>query len=195
MKLVAFRIKNFRSIRDTDWQQLAHDNITCLIGQNESGKTSILEALKAFNDGFLIEDMLRSDLTLPVVSCRLEYEPDELKGLLDMKRLHPEIGKLFSKSDTISIKRKWDEDLSSTLEMGEELDKIFAAEGDQRKQREIKAAKMLEGIKKEYEKASNSLNKVDEELKGIDQKVEARRQRIENPQKGSDDQHFTQQLS
>ncbi len=183
MKLVAFRIKNFRSIQDTDWQQLAHDNITCLIGQNESGKTSILEALKAFNDGFLIEDMLRSDLTLPEVSCRLEYETDELEALLDMKRLHPDIEKLFSKSERISIKRKWNEDLSSTLEMGEELNKIFAAEEDQRKQREIKAAKMLEGIKKEYVKASRSLNQVVEELKGIDEQVEAQRQRINDMKK------------
>ena len=48
MQLVAFRIQNFRSIVDTGWHQLAHDNITSLIGQNESGKTSILEGLKAF---------------------------------------------------------------------------------------------------------------------------------------------------
>ncbi|RLD71124.1 MAG: hypothetical protein DRI98_06045, partial [Bacteroidetes bacterium] len=63
MHLVSFRIQNFRSIVDTGWHTLAHDNITSLIGQNESGKTSILEALKAFHDGGLIEDMLRSDLS------------------------------------------------------------------------------------------------------------------------------------
>ncbi|MCK4747331.1 MAG: AAA family ATPase, partial [Bacteroidales bacterium] len=65
MQLIGFRIQNFRSIVDSGWQQLAHDNITSLIGQNESGKTSILEGLKAFHDGQLIEDMLRSDLSLP----------------------------------------------------------------------------------------------------------------------------------
>ena len=48
MKLTAFRIKNFRSIVDTGWQNLSPDNITCLIGQNESGKTSVLEALEGF---------------------------------------------------------------------------------------------------------------------------------------------------
>lgn len=48
MKLTAFRIENFRSIKDTDWHELASDNITCLIGQNESGKTSVLEGLRAF---------------------------------------------------------------------------------------------------------------------------------------------------
>ena len=50
MQLVAFRVQNFRSIVNTGWHQLAHDNITSLIGQNESGKTSVLEALKAFHD-------------------------------------------------------------------------------------------------------------------------------------------------
>jgi len=45
MKLTAFRIQNFRSIVDTDFQDLSQDNISAIIGQNESGKTSILEAL------------------------------------------------------------------------------------------------------------------------------------------------------
>ena len=51
MKLVAFRIKNFRSIKDTGWHELAYDNITCLIGQNESGKTSVLEGSIGFQFG------------------------------------------------------------------------------------------------------------------------------------------------
>ncbi len=70
MKLKAFRIRNFRSIVDTGWQNISPDNITCLIGQNESGKTSVLEGLKVFYSGVISEDVLRSDLTLPEVSCR-----------------------------------------------------------------------------------------------------------------------------
>ncbi|RPI45798.1 MAG: hypothetical protein EHM46_01340, partial [Bacteroidetes bacterium] len=80
MRLTAFRIRNFRSIVDTGWQELAHDNITSLIGQNESGKTSILEGLKAFHDGHLIEDMLRSDLSLPAVDCRFNYRWEDLEN-------------------------------------------------------------------------------------------------------------------
>lgn len=45
MQLVSFRIKNFRSIVDTGWVRFSPDNITALVGQNESGKTAILEAL------------------------------------------------------------------------------------------------------------------------------------------------------
>ena len=59
MKLTAFRIRNFRSIVDTGWQNLSPDNITCLIGQNESGKTSVLEALKVFHSGIISEDVLQ----------------------------------------------------------------------------------------------------------------------------------------
>ena len=70
MKLSAFRIRNFRSIVDTGWQNLSPDNITCLIGQNESGKTSVLEGLKVFYTGVISEDVLRSDLSLPEISCR-----------------------------------------------------------------------------------------------------------------------------
>ncbi|MFW5331414.1 ATP-dependent nuclease [Hydrogenophaga sp. ZJX-1] len=44
-KIKAFRIKNFRSIVDTKWVQFSPDGITVLVGQNESGKTSILQAL------------------------------------------------------------------------------------------------------------------------------------------------------
>ena len=96
MRLVAFRVQNFRSVVDTGWHQLAHDNITSLIGQNESGKTSILEALKAFHDGSLIEDMLRSDLSLPEVSCRFSFSFTDIENRIDNKRLSPEIRKLIS---------------------------------------------------------------------------------------------------
>ena len=66
-----FRIKNYRSIVDTGWHDLSSDNITALIGQNESGKTSILESLNSFYSGVVTEYILRSDLSLPQVSCSL----------------------------------------------------------------------------------------------------------------------------
>ena len=74
MKLTSFNIQNYRSIVHSGWCYLAHDNITALIGQNESGKTSVLEALHSFYTGLIHEDVLRSDLSLPIVSCRFELE-------------------------------------------------------------------------------------------------------------------------
>lgn len=52
MKLKSFQIKNYKSIIDTGEVTIsANDNITVLAGQNESGKSSILEALNAFETG------------------------------------------------------------------------------------------------------------------------------------------------
>ena len=74
MKLLSFNIQNYRSIIYSGWCNLAHDNITALIGQNESGKTSVLEALNSFYTGNINEDVLRSDLSIPVVSCKFDLE-------------------------------------------------------------------------------------------------------------------------
>ena len=50
MKIKKFRIKNYKSIKSSDWCYLAPD-ITILAGKNESGKTGILEALRDFDSG------------------------------------------------------------------------------------------------------------------------------------------------
>lgn len=77
MILKAFRIRNYRSIIDTGWNNLSPDNVTALIGQNESGKTSVLEGLKSFYDGKISDDILRSDLSMPEVSCTFLLESEE----------------------------------------------------------------------------------------------------------------------
>jgi energy-coupling factor transporter ATP-binding protein EcfA2 len=47
MKLDAVRVANFRSVDDSE--SFTIDNITCLIGKNEAGKTAILHALAGLN--------------------------------------------------------------------------------------------------------------------------------------------------
>ena len=47
MKLIKFRIQNYKSIKDSGWCWLASD-VTTLAGKNESGKSAILEAIKYF---------------------------------------------------------------------------------------------------------------------------------------------------
>ncbi len=49
MKPTAFRIFDFKSITDSHLCELSGDNISVLAGQNESGKTSILTALRDFD--------------------------------------------------------------------------------------------------------------------------------------------------
>lgn len=49
MKIKSFRIKNYRSIKDSGKCYISGDMITILAGKNEAGKTAILEALEDFN--------------------------------------------------------------------------------------------------------------------------------------------------
>ena len=119
MKLTAFRIRNFRSVADTGWQNISLDNITCLIGQNESGKTSVLEGLKVFYTGIISEDVLRSDLSLPEVSCRFNVP----KGWLLEKTDNPgtELKELLSGLTYLELTRSWIPDLSSVVSVSGEI--------------------------------------------------------------------------
>jgi predicted ATP-dependent endonuclease of OLD family len=119
MKLTAFRIKNFRSIVDTGWQNFSPDNITCLIGQNESGKTSVLEGLKVFHTGIISEDVLRSDLSLPEVSCRFIIPEGWLIKVTDNPGT--ELKELLSSLSHIELTRVWIADLSSEIVVSGEI--------------------------------------------------------------------------
>ncbi len=178
MQLVSFRIQNFRSIVDTGWHQLAHDNITSLIGQNESGKTSILEALKAFHDGDLIEDMLRSDLSLPAVTCKFNFQFEDIENRLNKRKLSPEIRKLITTVGTISLTRRWEDDMDSHMEMGDELQAVYTVSLDKLKEREAGVMKNLEHLNQDKATASKNLNKASDELEGTLEKVETVRLRM-----------------
>lgn len=79
MRLLSFRIKHFRSIIDTGWIHFSTDNVTALVGQNESGKTAILEALsKTFSSDDVELDDLRHDDPLPEVSIATQWSEDEI---------------------------------------------------------------------------------------------------------------------
>lgn len=119
MKLKAFRIRNFRSIVDTGWQNISPDNITCLIGQNESGKTSVLEGLKVFYSGIISEDVLRSDLSLPEVSCRFSIPRGWLLKITDNPGT--ELKELFSGLSHVELTRTWIADLSSEINVSGEI--------------------------------------------------------------------------
>jgi energy-coupling factor transporter ATP-binding protein EcfA2 len=59
MQLTAFRVTNFRSVKDSGWIDTA--DITCLIGTNESGKTNLLMPLWKLNPAKEGEIKLLSD--------------------------------------------------------------------------------------------------------------------------------------
>ncbi len=123
MKFTAFRIRNFRSIIDTGWQSISPDNVTCLIGQNESGKTSVLEGLKVFYSGIISEDVLRSDLSLPEVSCRFSVPEGWLLKVTDNPGT--ELRELLSRLTHIELTRTWIADLSSVINVSGEISKYL----------------------------------------------------------------------
>lgn len=185
MKLSAFRIKNFRSIKDTGWHELAFDNITCLIGQNESGKTSVLEGLKAFHDGILIEDMLRSDLSLPKVFCKFNFSFSELEGRIDLKRIHPEILSKLQNLNQLTLFREWESDLTSFVSTGDELNSIYQSEQDKQKERELKIEKQLDKISTETKKALLALENARRENESIENEYLKLKDTISGQRKGS----------
>jgi predicted ATP-binding protein involved in virulence len=79
VKILSFRITNFRSIVDSGWVQFSQDGITVLVGQNESGKTSVLEALhSALNRENITADDMRIEAIDPKVTIKVEVSWQEV---------------------------------------------------------------------------------------------------------------------
>ncbi|MCL0055749.1 ATP-binding protein, partial [Dehalococcoidia bacterium] len=63
MKITRARVNNYKSIDDSSWVEL--EDVTALVGKNESGKTAFLQAIRKINsisgedDGFDIHDYPR----------------------------------------------------------------------------------------------------------------------------------------
>ena len=47
MKLTRARVINYKSIDDSSWVRV--DDVTALVGKNESGKTAFLQAIRKIN--------------------------------------------------------------------------------------------------------------------------------------------------
>jgi predicted ATP-dependent endonuclease of OLD family len=81
MKLKSFRVTNYRSIIDSrDCYLSPNDGITILAGQNESGKSSLLEALKHYRDGSPCPEAYRDEddkKNYPKVQCTYIIEPKD----------------------------------------------------------------------------------------------------------------------
>jgi ABC-type ATPase involved in cell division len=165
MKLTSFRIKNFRSIVDTGWQNLSPDNITCLIGQNESGKTSVLEGLKVFYTGIISEDVLRSDLSFPEVSCRFSVPEGWLLKVTENPGT--ELKELLAGLTYVELTRTWIADLSSIINVRGEISryldsledawKLYLEDVTIRLKDEIKKLSDLESSLANLEKTESSI--------------------------------------
>ncbi|HDZ41507.1 MAG TPA: hypothetical protein ENH59_07515 [Bacteroidetes bacterium] len=170
MRLKAFRIENFRSIVDTGMQTVSPDNITCLIGQNESGKTSILEGLEVFSSGVISEDVLRSDLSLPKVTCSFEVPEAYLKS-----KLHPvndEFDKLVNSLNNITLIRSWKADLESQMDIGGELLDYIKEVENGRKKELIETGEKIKAFYSELDEARKKKQKLTDKLNSIQIKLD-----------------------
>ena len=184
MRLTAFRIENFRSIVDTGWRAVSPDNITCLIGQNESGKTSVLEGLSLFFTGEISEDVLRSDLSLPVVSCRFELKERSYSSiLLSTESADHELAALLGSLKEITLVRKWRADLESDLFIGGEVEEYYSRVADEREKETLSTLERLEEPGKEIVAAREKVLQLTREISVLREQhnsllSESRRERI-----------------
>ena len=114
MKLIRVKIENFRSIEDTG--EFSIEDLTCLVGKNEAGKTAVLQALHAvrpFNAAKTSFDVTQ-EYPRRFVTKYNERHPDE-KGLVvstwwkmteeAKKRLEEEFGPNSVSSDELRISK------------------------------------------------------------------------------------------
>ena len=113
MKLKSVRITNFRSIDDSEEFEI--DDVTCLVGKNESGKTAILQALHKLKPSSGSEKFSK-ELDYPRKRLVLDQEQDSDNEALAIETkwqlkkgeiiiLETEFGKGCLKSDEINISK------------------------------------------------------------------------------------------
>jgi len=184
MRLLGFRIHNYRSIIDSDWTYLSPDNVTGLIGQNESGKTSILESLYSFYDGKISEDVLRSDLSLPIVTCLFEISSEQVNDFLKEKLLPVGVMKKIQEVRKICLTRIWNDDLSSRIILGgDEINKLYNEHKKQLKEKYNKIQSKIENALRQQKKAMESLNNANYEKEKAAHAFEDARSALSEAQK------------
>ena len=72
MRLQQFKVKNYKSIKEEI--EIYIDDIVVLIGPNNSGKSTILDAYEKFaslgsSKGLTVHDFYNSDMSIPIEMC------------------------------------------------------------------------------------------------------------------------------
>lgn len=129
MKPLAFRIRNFRSIKDSGEFSASGDNITVLAGQNEAGKTAVLLALRDFDQEpgeppetpeFRPEGDLEAE---PRVAIQFQLEEGDLEALREEIEF-PEFFDRFAELETFWIERHL---LTGTFTLDAKLEEVWNA--------------------------------------------------------------------
>ena len=80
MKIAAIHIRNFKSIRDMHIDDI--ENALILVGQNNTGKTTVLDAIRAAGGEYQIQpDDFGEDHANIEISISLEFEEEDLEQM------------------------------------------------------------------------------------------------------------------
>lgn len=154
MKIVKFRIKNYKSIKDSGECYLSNE-ITVLAGKNESGKTSVLEALEDFNIDKNIREKaipILDEENKPEITITFQIDFNDLNNIFEEN----ECGLKINKKVEISIIKSYPDEYSIE-ELPESLDKLFEKYNGEliKKQKKInKKILRIEGISFNQERES-----------------------------------------
>jgi len=107
MRIVKLNLKNFRSIKDSGilWLQKS-DGITILAGQNESGKSSILKLIYAFETGKLDPDDLVEEDVFPEIEMTINTTSFTISNKLKVKWID-DLVKAIQKLKEVSVIKRF----------------------------------------------------------------------------------------
>lgn len=126
MRLKSFQIKNFRSIVDSGICELSHEGIAVLVGQNEAGKSAVLDALVAWQSTEVHPDDLRNDGSLPIVICNYEVS-QEAMAKWRIKSLNTTVDKLLPAQKFLQIGWRGEWSAAKGFEYETDLSELKAA--------------------------------------------------------------------
>lgn len=135
MKIIKFRIKNYKSIIDSGDCYLT-DNITIFAGKNESGKTSILEALEDFDTDTHIREeakQIKNPDALPEIKIMFEIDKSGVEEIFadigiekpDIDDVKVEISKIYPNNYSISDESLLELNLKDDTQIKKDLKKSF----------------------------------------------------------------------
>lgn len=153
MILGKIRIQKFKSIKDSGWIYLSNtDLITILAGQNESGKTSFLRALKFFEEGKYdsFEDEDRRMEEPPRVDCTFYLTDSEYEDL--KKETNKKIADYFKKNGINFLRGDIKEDnFELRYTYPEDLKKLITEFDNSKKENQEKDDDQVETTEKEFD--------------------------------------------
>lgn len=137
MRLASFQIKNFKSVQDTGVCHFSEDdNILVLAGQNEAGKSAIIEALNFFRNGPSndFEKLHRRREEDPEVICEFILADDDIRDIFEVTE-NANLSRYFKINNKIKLVRCISDEntfneIYFTYEMQKELELFFDEEDE-----------------------------------------------------------------